>query len=187
MIDTKANEAEFKTIVKTFIHRDGIDSLMKWLDTTDFFKAPASARYHGNEPGGLCAHSLAVYKYLKSFQENESDESIAISALFHDLCKANFYKESFRNIKNDEGQWIKVPSYEYNDQFPIGHGEKSMYLIMKHMQLTDEEAMSIRHHMGGYMALNPGETNALSAALRMYKLVLKLQTADQCAAFWDNM
>ena len=186
MEDIKANELEFKNIVKQNISRDGINELMAWLDTTDFYKAPASARYHGAVPGGLCAHSLETYRYLKSFQEEESDETIAIVSLFHDLCKANLYKESFRNVKNEDGQWERKPCYEYDDSFPMGHGEKSMYFIMKYMKLTDEEAMSIRFHMGGYLALNPGETQALSTALRMYKLVLKVQTADQCAAFWSN-
>lgn len=186
-LDIKANETEFKSIVKQAIHRDGIDDLMAWLDTTDFYRAPASARYHGAVVGGLCAHSLATYKYLKNFQEDESDETIAIVSLFHDLCKADLYKESTRNAKNEEGQWVKVPFYEYDDKFPLGHGEKSMYLLMKYMKLTDEEAATVRWHMGGYMAQNPGETQALSTILRMFKLVLKLQTADQCAAFWECM
>lgn len=186
MNDLKANETEFKTIIKQVIHRDGIDNLMAWLDTTDFYRAPSSTRYHGNEPGGLCAHSLATYKHLKASQEDESDETIAISALFHDLCKANFYKESFRNTKNESGQWVKVPYYEVDDHCPIGHGEKSVYLLMNHMKLTEEEAMSIRWHMGFNYAQNPGESQAVGLALGKYKLVLKLQFADTAAAFWDK-
>lgn len=188
MIDTQANEFEFKSIVKENIHRDGIDSLMNWLNTTDFFTAPCSTKFHGAEPGGLCAHSIAVYKYLKSFQEYESDESIAIVALFHDLCKADFYKESKRNVKDESGKWIQVPYYEQDQtkSIPLGHGEKSMYLIMKHMQLTDDEACAVRWHMSGFYAANPCEPAALSTALSNYKLVLKLQTADSAASFWLN-
>ena len=187
MKDIKANELEFKEIVKQNIHRDGINDLMAWLDTTDFYKAPASARYHGAVPGGLCAHSLATYKYLKNFQEDESDETIAIVSLFHDLCKANLYKESFRNAKNEDGQWIKVSYYEYDDQFPLGHGEKSMYLLMKYMKITDEEAATVRWHMGFSLVEETYEKRSLASAMSKYKLVLKLQTADSAASFWEGL
>lgn len=188
MNDIKANELEFKSIVNKNIHREGIDKLIKWLDTTDFYTAPSSARNHGAEPGGLCAHSIEVFKYLKNFQESgESDETVAIVALFHDLCKVFFYKQSMRNTKDESGKWIQVPYYEYDyNKLPLGHGEKSMYLLMKFIELTDEEALAIRWHMGGYYSNNTGESQSLSFALQQSKLVLKLQTADQCAAFWSQ-
>lgn len=187
MEDIKANELEFKNIVKQNIHRDGINELMAWLDTTDFYKAPASARYHGAVPGGLCAHSLETYRYLKSFQEEESDETIAIVSLFHDLCKANLYKESFRNVKNEDGQWERKPCYEYDEvSVPLGHGEKSMYLIMKFVSLNDEEACAVRWHMGFSLVEDTYEKRSLASAISKYKLVLKLQTADSAAAFWEN-
>ena len=186
MNDLVALEAEFKDIVAKNIHREGIDKLMYWLGTTDFFTAPSSHRYHGAEPGGLCAHSIAVYKRLKAKQDEEDDETIAIAALFHDLCKVNFYKQSYRNVKNDvTGKWERVPSYEIEDSYPLGHGEKSMFFLMNFIKLTDDEAMAIRWHMGGWYANNQGENAALANALMRYHLVLKLQTADQEAAFWD--
>ncbi len=186
MNDLVALEAEFKDIVTKNIHREGIDKLMYWLGTTDFFTAPSSHRYHGAEPGGLCAHSIAVYKRLKAKQDGEDDETIAIAALFHDLCKVNFYKQSYRNVKNDvTGKWERVPSYEIEDSYPLGHGEKSMFFLMNFIKLTDDEAMAIRWHMSGFYASNPGENAALSNALMRYRLVLKLQMADQESAFWD--
>ena len=134
MNDLRELKAEFKSIVANTIHRDGIDGLMTWLESTDFYSAPSSTRYHGAEPGGLAAHSIAVYNRLKQKQTDETDETIAIASLFHDLCKCNFYKQTFRNVKNEStGKWEKVPSYEVNDQFPLGHGEKSMFIIMKFM------------------------------------------------------
>lgn len=179
----------FKSIVKEYISRDGIDALMQWLESTDFYSAPSSARYHAAYPGGLCDHSIAVYNRLKSMQDNETDETIAIVALFHDLCKVNFYKESTRNVKDEDGRWIKVPYYEYrqDDPLPLGHGEKSVIMILRYMQLTDEEILAIRWHMGGYYSANPAEAQALSQALGMYRLVLKLQTADCQSAFWDKI
>ena len=179
----------FKSIVKEHIHRDGIDELMQWLDSTDFYSAPSSTRYHSAYPGGLCDHSITVYKRLKSLQDSESDETIALVALFHDLCKVNFYKVSTRNTKDESGRWIKVPYYEYSDDesLPVGHGEKSVIILMKYMKLTDEEILAIRWHMG-YSVVEPTfEKPAITKALSLYKLVLKLQFADQSASFWDKV
>ena len=187
MNDLVALEAEFKNIVAQNIHREGIDDLMCWLGSTDFFVAPSSTRYHGAEPGGLCAHSIAVYKRLKAKQEDEEDETIAIAALFHDLCKVQFYKQSYRNVKNDTtGKWERVPCYEIDDAYPLGHGEKSMFFIMNFMKLTDDEAMAIRWHMGFSAVEQQFEKPALAAAMQRFKLVLKLQAADQEASFWDG-
>lgn len=187
MNDLVALETAFRDIVAKCIHREGIDNLMCWLGSTDFFVAPSSQCYHGAEPGGLVAHSLAVYKRLKAKQEDEEDETIAIAALFHDLCKVNFYKQSFRNVKNDAtGKWERVPCYVIDDTYPLGHGEKSMFFLMNFIKLTDDEAMAIRWHMGFSVAEPQFEKPALSKAMSQYKLVLKLQAADSEAAFWDG-
>lgn len=188
MNDLVALKKEFIDIVSSNICRKGIGDLMAWLETTDFYTAPSSARYHGAEEGGLLAHSLGVYKYLKNFQEDESNETIALVALFHDLCKVNTYKVSMRNTKDSSGKWIQVPYYEYADHedLPVGHGEKSVIILMKYMKLTDEEICSIRWHMGAYALEQVYERPAISKALSLYKLVLKLQTADQASAFWEG-
>lgn len=178
---------EFIEIVNKNIHREGIADLMAWLETTDFYTAPSSARFHGAEEGGLVAHCISVYKYLKNFQEFESDETIAIAALFHDLCKVGIYKVSMRNTKDASGKWIQVPYYDYRDdeELPVGHGEKSVIILMKYMKLTDQEICAIRWHMGGYVLEPTYERPAISKALSLYKLVLKLQTADQASSFWE--
>ena len=106
---------EFLSIFRQHVTRPGAERLLDWLDTkTDFFTCPASTRFHGACEGGLCMHSLNVYHALhdRFFTEGESEESYAICALLHDLCKANYYKVSTRNVKNDAtGQWEKVPYY----------------------------------------------------------------------------
>ena len=152
----------------------------------DFFTAPASTKFHCAYEGGLCEHSLNVYDCLKSYLETDraketfglkfSDETIAISALLHDICKINTYVVSMRNVKNDKtGQWEKVPYYDYNDTLPYGHGEKSVYIVSGFMRLTRDEAMAIRWHMGF-----SGEENVklIGNALRMYPLALALSIAD---------
>ena len=88
---------EFLELLKE-VKREGIEELIKFLETSDFFKAPASTRYHGNYEGGLVEHSLKVYEILKHKVQNcimpinISEESIKIIALLHDICKTNFYK-----------------------------------------------------------------------------------------------
>lgn len=187
MNNLQENELKFKQIVSANIHRAGINNLMNWLDTTDFYNAPSSTRYHGAEPGGLCAHCIKVYECLKRKQEDETDESIAIAALFHDLCKVDYYKQSLRNVKDENGKWIQVPFYEINERsIPMGHGEKSMYLVMKHMSLTDDEALAIRWHMG-FSVLEPFyEKPSFTRSLEASKLVLKLHTADTESSFWHK-
>ena len=137
--------ARFVEIYNKNITRPGADRLLSWLETTDFFTAPASTRYHGACECGLVMHSLNVYDAMMQhfYTEGENAESYAICALLHDLCKANFYKVSTRNVKNDAtGQWEKVPFYQVADQLPYGHGEKSVYLIEHFMRLKTDEAIA---------------------------------------------
>ena len=145
--------AEFVEIYNKNITRPGADRLLNWLETTDFFTAPASTRFHGACECGLVMHSINVYNAMMQhfYTEGENAESYAICGLLHDLCKANFYKVSTRNVKNDAtGQWEKVPFYQVADQLPYGHGEKSVYLIEHFMRLKTAEAIAIRWHMGGF-------------------------------------
>lgn len=170
---------EFIKIYKENITRDGADRLLEWLEKTDFFTAPASTKYHCACENGLVMHSVSVFNTMmeKHFDEDSDNlESFAISALLHDLCKAQFYKVSTRNVKNDTtGQWEKVPFYAIEDSFPFGHGEKSVFLIERFMRLKIDEAMAIRWHMGEF----GGPTgNTISQAYEKYPLAVKLHLAD---------
>ena len=109
-----------------------------------------------------------------------SDESIAIAALLHDLCKVNFYKTEFRNVKRD-GQWVSAPYYTIDDELPYGHGEKSVYIVSGFMRLTRDEAFAIRYHMG---FSGPEDNNAVGRALEMFPLAYALCVADMEAAYF---
>ena len=173
---------EFIRIFTENVHRDGADKLLAYLESTDFFTAPASTKYHLACGGGLVKHSVNVYNRF----EREDAESRAICALLHDVCKANFYTVSTRNVKNEQtGQWEKVPYYTIDEQLPYGHGEKSVYIIGGFMKLTREEAMAIRWHMGAY----EGEKawNSVSAAFEKYPLALRLHIADLQATYLDEV
>lgn len=177
---------EFIRIFEEQIHRDGAQALLNWMQTTDFFTAPASTRFHGACEGGLVMHSVNVYRVLtqRFFVEGENPESFAICGLLHDLCKANFYKSGFRNVKNEEtGAWERVPSYSIADAFPYGHGEKSVYLIERFVRLKPAEAMAIRWHMGGFDDSARGGSFAISEAYRVYPLAVKLHMADLEATY----
>lgn len=136
------NKERFKEIFISQVTRPGAADLLAWLGTTDFFEAPASTRFHGAYPGGLVEHSLNVYYALlgQSTIREYGGESVAVVALLHDVCKTGYYR------RERDGK------YSVKDRLPMGHGEKSVYLVMKFMDLTDEEALAIRWHMGGFEA-----------------------------------
>lgn len=167
------------------INRDGIDKLLAWLEKSDFFTCPASTRFHGAYAGGLLEHSLNVYSELcrlsKAYPEfSFSEESMIIVALFHDLCKVNFYGVEKRNRKNDTtGQWEKYDAYTYDEQFCFGgHGSKSVYLTQYFIKLTPEEAVAINCHMGAY----DGNKDA-GRAYEHFPLAWMLHVADESAAY----
>ena len=111
--------------------------------------------------------------------ETDNEESFAICALLHDICKAQFYKASTRNVKNEEtGAWEKQPFYMVEDSFPYGHGEKSVFLIERFLRLKTSEAMAIRWHMGGFDESAKGGSFAISQAYERYPIAVKLHLAD---------
>ena len=178
---------EFLQIFKQYVTRPGSERLLDWMvNNTDFFTAPASTRFHGACEYGLVMHSLNVYHALHDmyFTDEDSEETFAIIALLHDLCKANYYKVGSRNVKNEEtGKWEKIPCYQVEDLFPYGHGEKSVFLIERFMKLRTAEAIAIRWHMGGFDDAARGGSFAISAAYDKYPLAVKLHIADLHATY----
>lgn len=179
-------QEEFCEIWTREVHRPGAEKLLDWLFTTDFFRAPASTKFHGACEQGLVMHSLNVYHALmdRFFEEGDNSESMAICGLLHDLCKTNYYKPGTRNVKNEiTGQWEKVPTFNVEDQFPYGHGEKSVYLIERFIRLKPAEAVAIRWHMGGFDDAVRGGCYAISNAFDSYPLAVKLHLADLTATY----
>jgi len=187
------------------VQRDGMDRLLNYIKTkTDFYKAPASTRFHLACDGGLLQHSLNVYDCLaakrnspvwKDVLQDIPEESLIISALLHDLCKANFYVEGTKNQKtydpekvaasenwqrkhDNQGDfiWETVKTYQIDDQLPLGHGEKSVMLIQCYIRLTMQEVMAIRWHMGFTEAKE--NWTAVGQAMEKYPIVLAIHEAD---------
>lgn len=184
---------KFLKLYRDNIHRPGADALLEYLcsPTCDFFVAPASTRYHGAYAGGLCEHSINVYECLKDYLKRPrvqelyhlhcSEESLAVISLLHDVCKINCYKPSFRNVKDENGVWKKVPTFEFDDPLPYGHGEKSVYIIGGFLRLSREEAFAIRFHMG---FSGSEEVRLVGNAFERFPLAFALATADMEATYF---
>ena len=150
-----SGKEEFLEIFRSNVHREGAEALLDYL-----------ARERVQELYGL----------------EVPDESVAIAALLHDLCKIGCYKAGTRNVKNEAtGQWEKVPTFFYEDPLPYGHGEKSVYIISGFMKLTRQEAMAIRWHMG---FSGNEDSRLVGQALEQYPLAFALSVADMEATYF---
>lgn len=180
-----SHKESFLKIARSDIHREGLEDLLSWLETTDFFTAPASTRYHGSFEGGLVQHSLNVYFQLRQlcawYLCDADPESMAIVALFHDICKAGCYKTEMRWRKNSQGSWEQYPAYTFKEDFAYGgHGAKSVFLVQSFMKLSPEEASAINCHMGQW------DSTTYSNPTTVYErnlLAWLLHVADEAADF----
>lgn len=197
------NRARFKSILLK-VNRPGIDDLLEYLDTTDFFEAPASTKYHNNIRGGLCDHSLNVYdnlcKLKNDFYSDLNDESIILVALLHDISKANYYELYIQNVKNysqagklkdDCGyyDWQQLKKYKVRDDINKDnvyseHGVCSFIIVNKYIRLLDDEiAAIVNHHMG----MDTGNIRQdISEIYDRYPLASLLHTADLLATYIDE-
>lgn len=172
----------------TSTNRSGMPEFITYLTSeTDFFEAPASSNNHGNYKYGLLEHSLSVYENLVEitslYRLTIKPDTLIIVSLLHDLCKANFYKADTRNVKNEKGNWEKVPYFSIDDKLPLGHGEKSALLLQMYIKLTMEEIMAIRWHMAGYddAAKHYSGSLSLNNAMNQYPIIAALHMADLAA------
>lgn len=175
--------------------REGKETLREWLlsDECDFFTAPASTKYHGNYDGGLCEHSIDVYEMAVRLEEMYREdirkqylvlnrpydrgrfmESLAVAALFHDLCKVNFYKTR----TNGRNSFFSV-----DEQLPFGgHGSKSVFVLSKFLkEIRDEEAIAINCHMG-FSRANDSSVS-IGESFRYSPLAWIIHVADEAAVF----
>lgn len=177
---------DFVRLYTQYIKRPGSEDLLKWLEESDFFTAPASTRFHGNYEGGLCEHSVNVWeelvRLLKAYPEVKiTAESAAIVSLLHDLCKIGCYKQELRNVKVGN-HWTKQPVYVFQEDFCYGgHGSKSVYLAQKYMQLTEQEAVAINCHMGPWDR-SPNDYS-LGNAYETHPLAWLVHVADESATY----
>ena len=195
-IMTKEELEEQKEMILDLLRsteRDGVDKLADYLsDSTDFFTAPASTRFHNNFSGGLAQHCLNVYENFKSLLEIKgvemSEDSIIICALLHDLCKCNTYVVETRNRKNDQGQWEKYNIWATNKDvdIPLPHSSRSIAIIRKFIKLSIKEELTIFYHMGPYGGEDYEYRNMLKAANEKYPQTVLFYVADTIASYLDE-
>lgn len=158
------------------------DKFVDWLTNEGFFEAPASIHHHGAYSGALFDHSFQVLKVLLSLTERlelkwQREESPYLVGMFHDLCKVDNYALNKMNTF-EQGE---VERWEYNNATLLpGHGEKSVILLQQHIQLTDEEMLCIRWHMGAFD--DKENWNSYGRSVTQYPNVLYTHTADMVAA-----
>ena len=194
MRDVNELKKEFIEIYTKNITRDGSKELLEYLQKSDFFVAPASTQFHSAYEGGLVEHTINVYnrfltavknEYGENYTDKISNETIAICALLHDICKVDLYKIEMRNRKVN-GNWEQYPCYTVEDSLPYGHGEKSVYIISGFMRLTREEAMIINWHMGGFDSRVKGGSYSLSDAYYKFPNAVLFHTSDILATYLDE-
>lgn len=197
------NKERFKKILSS-IKRDGVSDILEYLETTDFYEAPASTKYHNNIKGGLCAHCLNVYDNLcllkDIFYSDLEEESIVLTSLLHDISKANYYELYIQNVKeysssgrlsDDNGQfnWVQVKKYKVRDEMNRDnvyseHGVCSFIIVNKFVRLNaDEIAAIVNHHMG----MDTGNIRPdISEIYDRYPLASLLHTADLLSTYIDE-
>lgn len=170
-----------------YINRPGAADLLQWIESNGFFEAPASKRHHGARPGGLAEHSINVFRRIMRLNAEEEKrqqspqydlETLAVCGLLHDLCKIDAY----RKVGEQDGK----PEYRLTKDFPAGHGEKSVILILQFMHMTKEEILAVRWHMGQYDFYARGGGYDLDNAFHQCKLAVMLHLADMMAAHFDE-
>jgi hypothetical protein len=218
-----------QTIVEEILkgtQREGVDKLIEFLSSSDFYTAPCSTRFHLAKQGGLVEHTLNVLRCAvelnRKYGSPCTEVSVSIAAIAHDFCKINFYIEDLESPTDAQITYLRglcskanirvpdklnkayastcidhlksmkklplpefVPGYAVKDQFPMGHGEKSAFVIQQFIALTVEEALAIRWHMASFDAgihFQYPSGFAYNEALKVSKLVSIIIIADMEAS-----
>ena len=165
--------------------RQGVESMLAWMEKTGFFVSPASTRYHGCYAGGLARHSLNVYALLDELNGNLDigcpQESLVIATLLHDVCKVGAYLGSTK-------------PYSWNRAQPKGHAMLSLLRIQPHIQLNELETKMIKFHMGIYglqeFEMKKGEYTlrggGMANAWHHHPIVKLMYFCDELASFSER-
>lgn len=183
-------QKEIKATYDDLMVRKGSNELWDFLlNHSDYFTAPASSKYHCVFAGGLSIHSWLVYQNLLKMLEDDSLPPIELSAesafiitVFHDLCKTLFYSNKewkWRKGEESGARWHKQRLWTVDDQIPLGHGERSLYMLQNFIRVHKEEALAIRHHLG-YLdpAAHQGWPCSTAHAMNKYPLTFVAHLAD---------
>ena len=156
-------------MIKTLLlntKRKGIEDLIAYMDEYGFFKAPCSTQYHLSKEGGLAEHSLNVYEVALDLSNVLCDivpkESVVIVSLLHDIGKmGQFNKPNYvpnmlkgratkANPSPEPYQSTARPYITNPELLYIDHEVRSLAIITKFIDLTEEEQQAILWHNGLY-------------------------------------
>lgn len=146
--------------------RDGMKTLLVWMDLNGFYSSPCSTQHHLCKEGGLAEHSWNVFDVMDKLAgtmlgEKEHDEiinSIIICSLLHDIGKAGQfgkcgYVENYLSKKDKDGNPIRSEAKPYvtnSDLLNVPHEIRSLAIISKYIDLTEDEQFAILYHNGMY-------------------------------------
>jgi len=168
--------------------KEQFDKLIHFMENeTAWMTSPASTKYHLCKEGGLLEHSVNVaetmLKIKAAIAPKITDESCVIVALLHDLGKTGMPGRP-QYLVNEPTD--KQREYGYKASFPYRFNQdltylsvpvRSVYLSLRHINLTEEEVQAIIYHDGQYV-----DDNA-SVATHEEPLTLLLQYADSWSGF----
>jgi len=176
------------------------EELERWLYENGFFNAPASTKYHGAYPGGLFDHSYSVCGRLEQLTKDnhlewQRPQSPFIVGMYHDLCKCDQYIAITSSEYVSDGKGMlepkpKILKYEYNPNTLLkGHGTKTLMILSQFINLTEEEMLCIRYHMGAYgnEQEQKDEWAGFDKAIHKYPNVLWAHMADMLASKVDDV
>lgn len=139
--------------------REGIEDLIQEMNSTGFFDAPASTKYHGAYAGALAEHSLNVLNCARTLAKawlgkkwyEEHQDSIIICSLLHDYGKCGqfgkpLYIPNILKSGQSEAQPFKINS----DLMTLPHEVVSVIEVTKFIDLTEDEQRAIAWHNGLY-------------------------------------
>ena len=203
------NKTDFIGLLNSLTPREGMDieKLIKKLENSDFFYAPASTQFHNSYEGGLCDHCLNVCSNMLQLDDMKAEtlvinpedvrDSVIIVSLLHDISKMNLYTRGIKNEKvyTEEGsKYDELGRYDWvskriwvtrDDKFIFGsHESTSEFMVRKFIPLEIEESIAILHHMGS-MGWDSAKDN-IGEVFNKYWLALLLYQADMLATYVDE-
>lgn len=178
-----ANETYIRDLLNE-VEREGVKDYIQYIETSDFFSAPASTKYHRDYPGGLAEHCLNLLEPLKlsnsrlKEEEQLPEDSLIIIALCHDVCKEGLYI-------GDCGNYRTLPDHPANNK----HSILSIERIKKYIRLTRNERDIILYHMGLFSCYEYGmeyTPEDLMRAIKRHPLVQIFAAIDMEETHWQR-
>jgi hypothetical protein len=178
-----ANETYIRDLLNE-VEREGVKDYIQYIETSDFFSAPASTKYHRDYPGGLAEHCLNLLEPLKlsnsrlNKKEQLPEDSLIIIALCHDVCKEGLYI-------GDYGNYRTLPDHPANNK----HSILSIERIKKYIRLTRNERDIILYHMGLFSCYEYGmeyTPEDLMRAIKRHPLVQIFAAIDMEETHWQR-